>query len=221
MLQFQPGPLLCKQIITISSDLDGVVKIWDLSTGICKASFQTPAKEVKQSDVQLIDNRLIFVWFADEKIHVYNVEKEELLHTVDGPLQCVSDIRISGDGSKVPCLAADTIHAWSIHTEEVVHKMYHQMIGIKSLIVDGSRAWVYSPWSRIQGWGFEVADSPPLALSSLPSLSFGDTKWWDIGLSSVVDTVTGWVIFKMGGRYTHPFDVQLVSQFSPFHSFFF
>jgi WD40 repeat protein len=31
--------------IAISSDLDGVVKIWDISMGLCKASFQTPAKD--------------------------------------------------------------------------------------------------------------------------------------------------------------------------------
>ena len=34
------------------------------------------------------------------------------------------------------------------------------------------------------------------------------TKEWEISLSRIMDTVTGWVIFRMGGRYPHPFDVQ-------------
>ena len=101
---------------TISSDSDGVVKIWDLSTCICKASFQTPAKDAK-SDVQLIDNRLILIWHVDGEIHIYDVEKEKLLHIVDAP-KYIIDIRISGDGSKILCLTGEDIQAWSIWTGE-------------------------------------------------------------------------------------------------------
>ena len=61
--------------IAISSDSDGVVRTWDISTGLCKASFQTPAKGAKWSDVRLINSRLIFVWYEDEKIHIWDVEK--------------------------------------------------------------------------------------------------------------------------------------------------
>ena len=37
--------------VAITSNLDGVVTIWDISTGLCKASFQTPAKNHDGSDV--------------------------------------------------------------------------------------------------------------------------------------------------------------------------
>ena len=75
--------LQAKDGIAISSDSDGVVRIWDLSTGLCKAAFLAPAEGSYLRDVQLIDNRLILVWHAAEKIHVWDVEKGELLQAVD------------------------------------------------------------------------------------------------------------------------------------------
>lgn len=53
--------------IVISSDLDGVVRAWDISAGFCKASFRTLAKDPRCSDAQLINNMLIFVWCVDGK----------------------------------------------------------------------------------------------------------------------------------------------------------
>jgi len=193
--------------ITISGGLDGVVKIWDLSTGICKASFQTPAKYAHLIDVRLIDDRLIFVWLVNEKIHIYDVKREDLLHTMDSIQSFVRDIRISGDGSKVLCLDGGTIQAWSIWTGEVVGKVIHNILNPRSLIVDGSSTWVRS-LSIIRGWDFGVTNSPPVSLSNSPLLYLSDTKEWDIGLSRVRDTVTGQVIFQMGGRYKNLVDVQ-------------
>jgi WD40 repeat protein len=40
----QSTTLQAKYGITITSDSDGMVKTWDISTGLCKASYQTPAK---------------------------------------------------------------------------------------------------------------------------------------------------------------------------------
>jgi WD40 repeat protein len=111
--------LQAKDGIAISSDSDGVVRIWNLSTGHCKASFQTPAKGDCLRDVQLIDNRLVLVWCAAKEIHIWDVEKEELLQTVGAPWGDVYDLRISGDGSKVFCMEWD-IHAWYIWTGEAM-----------------------------------------------------------------------------------------------------
>ena len=40
--------------IAISSDSAGMVKTWDILTGLCKASFQTPAQGYTYRDAQLI-----------------------------------------------------------------------------------------------------------------------------------------------------------------------
>ena len=97
--------LQAKDGIFITSDSDGVVRTCDIFTGLCKASFQTPAKGADMRDIQLFNSRLVLVWYADEKIKIWDVEKEELLHTVDGP-SSLEDIRISEDGSRVFSIGA-------------------------------------------------------------------------------------------------------------------
>ena len=67
--------LQAKDEIAISSDSDGVVRIWGLSTDICKALFQTPAKGSCLRDVQLIGSKLVLVWYMAKKIHIWDVEK--------------------------------------------------------------------------------------------------------------------------------------------------
>jgi WD40 repeat protein len=69
--------------IAISSDSDGVVKVWDISTGLCKASFQTPAKGCYWRDAQMIDGRLIFVWLGIKGIHIWDTDEGELLQIVE------------------------------------------------------------------------------------------------------------------------------------------
>ena len=107
--------LQAKDGIVISSDLDGVVKTWDISTGICKASFQTPAGESELlgwRDVQLIDSRVISVWYNgynDGKIHIWDTEKEQLLQALD--VTEPNALRISGNGSKIISLGKNSIQA--------------------------------------------------------------------------------------------------------------
>jgi len=199
--------------IAILIHWNGEVKVCDLSTGICKASFQTPIEDVKMFDAQLIDSRLIFIWFADEKLHVYDIEKEELLYAWCVAMPYYRDIRISGDGSKVLCLDLLHIQAWSIKTGEKVGEVRHSMLGVDSIIVDGSRAWVQLGNGEITGWDSGVTDLTPVAIPDLPSLSFDHTKQWDIHLSRIRDTVTGHMIFVMGGRYRKPLDVQLSGKY--------
>ena len=202
--------LQAKDGIAISGDSAGVVRIWDISTGLCKASLQTPAKGHCESDVRLIGSRLILVWYMKKKIHVWDVEKGKLLQMVDGPVDNVEDVRISGDGSKVFCLCWRSIQAWSIQTGEVMGK-----VGLKyckhqrSLTVDDSRVWVHSPLSEPWGWDFGVSGTSPTV--TLPHLS--DTKLWDISQSRVKDTVTGQVVFQLAGRFANPVNTQWDGQY--------
>ena len=72
--------------IAISSDKNGVVKTWDLSTGLCKATFQIPdAKDIglNKGDAQMIDGRLIFIWYKNDKLHIWDVGRGECLKTLD------------------------------------------------------------------------------------------------------------------------------------------
>ena len=112
--------------MVITSDSDGVVKTWDISTGIHKTSFQTPAKDYKR-DVQLINDRLILVWCADEKVCVWDVGGGKILLKVGEVWRNAEDLRISGDGLKIFHLHAPYIQVWSIQTGEAVGgvKIWH------------------------------------------------------------------------------------------------
>jgi len=204
--------LLAKDGIVISSDSDGVVRIWDISTGICKASFQTPAKCSGYRDFQLIDGRLIIVWHADEKIHIWDPEKGELLQTVDVPGDELEDLRISGDGSIMFCLYYRHIQAWSMQTGEVMGRVEIEYVDFQRfLTVDGTRAWIHYPGSEYQGWDFGTQGSSPVQLPNnmLPDrFHLTDTMLWDTNLFRVKDVVTGKVVFQLPERFTNPSVVQ-------------
>ena len=136
-----------------SRDFEGVVRIWDISTGLCKTTFQSPADNPRWSYVWLINSRLIFVWIAHEEIHhwemgkkiyhsemdrlidslnvgreinIWDVEKGELLQTIVvtlGPHENIEDVKMSGDESMVFCLHRRAIQALSVLTGEVVGKV--------------------------------------------------------------------------------------------------
>ena len=184
--------------IAISIGVDGVIKIWDISTGLCKVSFQAPVKDHK-SDIKLVDNRLIFVWQANKKIHMWDIEKGEI-QLADAPWDDIMSLRISGDGSKIFCLQPESIQAWSIWTGKIVGKVElgHPMF-MGSTTVDGSRIWVHPPSSEPQGWDFGISGSPT-QLSKIPPPNLP----WDIHQSRVRDPVTGKVIFELAGRFAEP-----------------
>jgi len=198
--------------IAISSDSDGVVKTWDLSTGLCKTTFQTPANGHNWRDVQLIDGRQVIVWLTDGGICIWDVEKSELLQMVDIPSNHhFSDFRISGDKSKVFCVDEKSIQAWSIQTGETAGEVRLECVPhFCSLIVDGSRVWVHSEDSSTHGWDFALSPTPlPNTSLDRPHLDFIDsTKGWNTGPSRIEDTATGKEVFQLPERYAKP----LVSQ---------
>ena len=198
--------LQAKDNIVISSDSAGVVKTWNITTGLCEASFQTLAFDKTWRDVQLIEGRLILVWHEDYKIYIWDTVKSDLLQTVDVPGPEVSGLRISGDGSKVFCLTGRFIQAWSMQTGEAVGRVeLKSNPSLDPLCVDGSRIWVCFADSSIQGWDFGVVGLPPILVPSTPlerpRLDFiNSIRWQNPGLAKVEDTVTRKEVFQLSGR---------------------
>jgi WD40 repeat protein len=205
--------------IAISGDLDGVVKIWDISTGLCKTSFQTPAKGRTWRDAQMIDGRLVIVWIQKGEIHIWDAEKGELLQVVKGDFKWgIRDLRISGDGSKVFLLVLKSIQAWSMWTGEAVGKVELEDDSYLDLLrMDGSRICLRFPNLMTLGWDFGISGSSPVPLSNISleksHLDFIGGGWWYKGLSWIKDTVTGKEIFKLSGRYARPHEVQWGGQY--------
>ena len=195
--------LQAKDGVTITSHLDGVVKTWNISTGLCK-EFQTPARDFYLGDAQLINNKLVFVWYTD-KINIWDVEKGEFLLTVNGPSK-LEDIRISGDGSRIFLLDSESIQAWSIWTGEAMGKVKVMNLGYFSdpgfLTVDGPRVWMHYPTSdNYQGWDFGIPASSPIQLPSISTLHLNDALLWDTGLSTIKDESIGKVVFQLPKRF--------------------
>ena len=201
--------LQAKQGIVISSGPDGVVRIWDILTGNCKKTFQTPLQKSYKRDVQLIDSRLIIVWYEEGKIHIWDAEKQEHLFEVIGPQSGIGDLKISGDGSKVFCLADDFIGAWFIWTGKKIDEVtIEDSLFARSLTVEGSGVWAHYYQSEWEGWDFEFPDSP-VSLSRKPPyvLHQNGALLWDIGLSRIQDTASGKVLFQLSAGLGMPTNV--------------
>ena len=205
--------LQAKDKIAISRDSGGVIKTWDISTGHCKAVFQTPAKNYCPGDARMIDGRLILAWEESMKIHIWDVEKGELQIMVSTQ-EIIYDVRMSGDGSKVFGLDSESIQAWSITTGEVVGEVQHGISqNRRFLAVDDSRVWVHSPLSEPLGWDFGTLSSSPVSLSNTSLFFPNSTKLLDVSQSRIKDTVTGKVAFQLGGRFAEPVSSQWDGQY--------
>jgi WD40 repeat protein len=205
----QSTTLQAKDSIAISSDSAGMVKIWDLSTGLCKGSFQTPAKGNTTRDAQVVDGKLILAWHkrSGKEIYIWDIERGEPLQTMEVQ-SGVWDLRISGDGSKLFCLDGELIRAWSMQTGEAVGKILKDgVMCLDPLHVDGSKIWACLMGSLVQGWDFGVSGSPPVPLSNTPSerpyLHFTNGSRSG-GPDKIEDTVTGKEVFQLSGRYVEP-----------------
>ena len=209
--------------IAISSDSAGVVKTWNILTGLFKESFQTPARGTSWRDVQLIGGRLTLVWLEDRQIHIWYPREGEQLPTLGAPYssQQVQDFRISGDGSKIFLLDERFIQVWSIQARAAVGRVELEGKPLyDSIIVDGSRVWVHYGDLQIQGWDFDdlrinFDDIPDLEEDSedkrlpkpppdRPHLCFIGTRQQNTSPSRIENTVTGKEVFQLPGRHVRP-----------------
>ena len=87
--------------ISISHDSAGVVRSWDISTGLYKTTSQGPALQSTQGEIQLIDDRLNIVWYCNNRIHIWDTKKgASPLLVIDVPWKSyVTSPVISRDGS--------------------------------------------------------------------------------------------------------------------------
>jgi len=226
-IPFTPAPtksisLKARNDIFIPNNLDGVIKTWGI-TGLCKGSLQIPAKDSHQSNIQLIDSKLIFAWYTDDKINIWDAKKGELLWTINVSGGAVKDLRVSGDGIKIFCLYEKFIQAWDIWTREAVGTVKSEWNILEVLAMEGSKIWIKVlveagasyPTTEAQGWDFEVPGSPPVGVSDEPPdmLCLNENKQWETNMSRMKDTITGKVIFQLPERFGKVVHVQWGDQY--------
>ena len=193
--------------IALSINAAGEVKTWDLLTGHCRKSFHTPAAGPGHwvGGVQLIDDRLIAVWLAIDKIYIWDAEKEEVLQLINALWKSTAGApRISRDGSKVFFQSDRTIRAWSVQTGEFLGTVEQRDTLFNELVL-GSRVWDYPTDSQTQGQDFGTPGSTLVTPSNTSYLGcIWHTTQWGAGLLGIMDVVTGKDIFLLSGRYAGP-----------------
>ena len=196
--------------ILITYGLSGVLKVWGISTGICKAFFQTPTTHCSQYDAKLINGRLIFTWSIGETINAWDATKGEALWAVNLQVN-ICGIKIAGDGSRVFCLDRKFIQALSMQVGNLVGQAKISSPKFRPyLIVDGSKVWVQYTNLEYQGWDFGILGSSPVQLHNVAPdrYYFNSAVVWDVGISGIRNEVTGKVIFQVPKRYGRAFDAQ-------------
>jgi WD40 repeat protein len=214
--------------IAVSNDWDGVLRTWDLSTGLCKASFKVPAISWSLKEAQMIDGRLLFYICNDKGVHIWDTEKGKLLRTMDVGRGVQGGFRMSGDGSKFFCIIGHgsgsgeigyySLQAWSIQTGEVMSNVeVGESFPHEPLHVDGSRVWVSFKDKPTQGWDFGVPGPSPVPLSNTsserPHLCLTHSFDSYDGLVWIEDTATGKGVFCLSGRYAEPVGIQWDGQY--------
>jgi WD40 repeat protein len=219
--------------IAISRDANGVVRVWDISTGLCNASFKTPATSTFSGDMQMIDGRLIVAWINPESIEIWDASEGKCLRSVianwrrsGSPRMVISwnviwdrsgGLRISGDGSKIFCLIKDhnLLQAWSIQTGEALGGVeVEDGSYLGHYCMDGSKIWVNCRGKPTQGWDFRVSGTSPVLLSNTPSERSHLHLIHNFRAPPrIEDTVTGKVVFWFSGRYVEPSDVRWDGQY--------
>ena len=202
--------------ITITSDSDGVVNTWDILTGLCKETFQTPAKSYNR-DVRLINDRLIITWSSYPNIIIWDVREQKNIscgYSKSGHY----DLRISGDGSKVFLYGSKGVGTLSTWTGEYMDRAEY-WYDIKesfttSIIVEGLRDWVYLEFAHDNYHYYEIQGSSS-QLSEVPAKKPhpDGTITWDLCLYRVQDIVTGRVLFQLNVGLGKPADVQWKDQY--------
>jgi len=207
-----------KNSTIIPSGLDGVIKTWGISTGPHKKSLQIPAEDSHKSNIQLIDTKLIFVWYEDQKINIWDAEKGELLQTIYVPEGRVMDLRVSGNGSKIFCFCDQFIQAWDIWTRKAVGTVHYRYNQTHSLAIDGSRVWTEVRGTNntfAHGWDIGIPGSPPVHLpNKFPDkLHLNYAMVWEINTSRMKDVVSGKVVFWLPERFGKAVHVQWGGQY--------
>ena len=212
--------LQAKDGLAFSIDSDGLVKIWDIFTGLCKGSVVTPAKDIDYGDMQVISGRLVVSWHTKEDNTTYFWNAQQ------GKVQVVGinrgdfrGLRISGDGSRVFYVDEWNIQSWSIETQRLMTKGSKDSSRfLDPLRMNNSKILVRLGRSSTEVWDFGTQGSTRIQLSEIssdgPQLSLIDIRRWLPGSPvQVKDSATGKDVFQLHGKYAGPSAIQWDGQY--------
>ena len=211
--------LQAKDGLAFSIDSEGVVKIWDILTGLCKKSIMTPAKDIHYGDMQAISGGLVISWcMRDGGTYIWNAQQGED-QKIGIENENYGGLRISGDGSRVFYVDDWGIQSWSIETQKHIR---NDSVAIdrflNPLCMNNSKILVQLGISTTEVWDFGAPDSTCIQLSEIssdrPRLNLIDFRFLSPGsLVRIEDGVTKKDVFQLYGKYGDPYAMQWDGQY--------
>jgi WD40 repeat protein len=142
--------------IVVSGGCDRDVRVWDLSTGVCKYVLSGHRSTVRC--LRVLEERPIAISGArDGTLRVWNVETGTLIHTLAGHQHSVRCLDVAGN--MVASASYDcSCRVWNVDTGECVHVLrghYHQ---IYAVAFDGVRIATGSLDSTVRVWSAQTGE---------------------------------------------------------------
>ena len=209
--------LQVKDNLAFSVDSEGVVKIWDIVTGLCKEVIITPAKDMYYGDIQVIDSGLAISWCMGEDVYFWNAQQDQVQEVGIRDAQ-LGALRISGDGSRVFYVDGHKLRSWSIETKECISMdSGSSKYFLDPLRMNDSKVLVQLGVSSTEVLDFGAPGSTCIQSSGLsldrPQLNLVDNRIWSSGPVQIEDSGTGKVLFQLYGKYREPSAIQWDGQY--------
>ena len=207
--------LQAKDGLAFSVDSEGVVKIWDILTGLHKKSIMTPARNADYGDMQAIGSGLVVSWCMGHDIYFWNAQQGTVQQTYMKSL-IGGGLRISADGSRVFYADKHRIQSWSIEAQKLikVEQVSYSLDRIlHPLHMNNSKILVQLRELSTEIWDFGAPGTTSIQLSEIssdrPQLNLIDIRHWLYNSAvRVEDSVTGKVVFQLYGKHANPSAMQ-------------
>ena len=200
--------------LAFSINPEGVVRVWNILTGLCKDSIITPAKGAQFADMKMTSRGLAIAWYSKEdtlaetadtasKIYFWN-SKQGKVQLVERVFEVPQDFRMSGDGSRVIYENYLGTQVWSTETG--------RFIGGK---LQEHSSYFFDPQlstTQLQDPG--VPGSTPTQLSEMfpgrPYLKLINVRGEPVRIE---DSITRKEVFQLCGKYAKPSAIKWDGQY--------
>ncbi|MFZ4816630.1 MAG: TIR domain-containing protein, partial [Phototrophicaceae bacterium] len=141
---------------------DGQVTVWDLSTGEAQATYRIREGELVTSVAFSDDGRFALMGFDDTALLYWDVETEEVVHSLSGHEGQVDALDIAPAGDRAISGARDNLVIfWDLSTGEALHRRADHVNQIIAVTFDHTGRWAASgSWdSKIILWDSRTGDA--------------------------------------------------------------
>ncbi|HEX8334037.1 MAG TPA: WD40 repeat domain-containing protein [Segetibacter sp.] len=117
----------------ITSSYDGVVRLWDVSSGSLRKEFLGHSNTIRTVDISP-DGKLIASGGEESVIKLWDVETGKCINNLKGHTLTVWDVKFSRDGSKLASGSFDnTFKIWNVNDGKLLSTVYGHSQAVVSL----------------------------------------------------------------------------------------